>query len=63
MRVLISADAEGVTGVTTTDELLFGKPYWEGMRGMLYGDDNADVAGRYSRIRRSWSAWPRSRRK
>jgi D-amino peptidase len=48
MRVLISADAEGVTGVTTTDELLLGKPHWEWMRGMLTGDCNAAIAGAFA---------------
>jgi D-amino peptidase len=41
MRVLISADAEGVTGVTGTDELLYGKPHYEFMRQMLTADVNA----------------------
>lgn len=41
MRVLTSADAEGVTGVTNTTELLFGKPHWEWMRGMMTADVSA----------------------
>lgn len=47
MRVLISADAEGVTGVTNTNELLFGKPHWEWMRGMMTGDVNAAIRGAF----------------
>jgi D-amino peptidase len=47
MRVLISADAEGVTGVTNTTELLFGKPHWEWMRGMMTADVNAAIAGAF----------------
>ncbi|MGI8475404.1 MAG: M55 family metallopeptidase [Thermomicrobiales bacterium] len=38
MRILISADAEGVTGA---DELLPGKPRWEWMRGMMTDDADA----------------------
>ena len=35
MRVLISADAEGVTGVTNTNELMFGRVHYEFMRTMM----------------------------
>ncbi|HEY7035576.1 MAG TPA: M55 family metallopeptidase [Thermomicrobiales bacterium] len=45
MRILISADAEGVTGATTTTELMFGRPHWEWMRGMMTDDVNAAVEG------------------
>jgi D-amino peptidase len=48
MRILISADAEGVTGVTTTTELLFGKPHWEWMRQMMTDDVNAAVEGAFA---------------
>jgi D-amino peptidase len=48
MRVLISADAEGVTGVTNTTELLFGKPHWEWMRGMMTADVNAAIEGAFA---------------
>ncbi|MGI8474759.1 MAG: M55 family metallopeptidase [Thermomicrobiales bacterium] len=48
MRILISADAEGVTGVTSTDELLHGKPHWEWMRGMMTDDVNAAVDGAFA---------------
>jgi D-amino peptidase len=47
MRILISADAEGVTGVTNTTELLFGKPHWEWMRGMMTADVNAAIEGAF----------------
>lgn len=47
MRVLISADAEGVTGVTNTTELLFGKPHWEWMRVMMTADVNAAIEGAF----------------
>jgi D-amino peptidase len=47
VRVLISADAEGVTGVTNTTELLFGKPHWEWMRGMMTDDVNAAIEGAF----------------
>lgn len=47
MRVLISADAEGVTGVTNTTELLFGRPHWEWMRGMMTGDVNSAIEGAF----------------
>jgi D-amino peptidase len=47
VRILISADAEGVTGVTNTTELLFGKPHWEWMRGMMTDDVNAAIEGAF----------------
>jgi D-amino peptidase len=47
MRILISADAEGVTGVTNTTELLFGKPHWEWMRRMMTADVNAAIKGAF----------------
>ena len=40
--MLISADAEGVTGVTNTNELMFGRPYYEFMRTMMT-DGGVDV--------------------
>ena len=48
MRVLISADAEGVTGVTNTSELLIGRPYYEFMRTMMTDDVNAAVDGAFA---------------
>ncbi len=47
MRVLISADAEGVTGITNTNELLFGKVHYEFMREMMTEDVNAAVVGAF----------------
>src|SRR3954447_21557754 len=47
MRVLISADAEGVTGITNTNELLFGRPHYEFMRTMMTDDVNAAIAGAF----------------
>src|SRR3954468_8843414 len=48
MRVLISADAEGVTGITNTNELLFGRPHYEFMRTMMTDDVNAAVDGAFA---------------
>ncbi len=45
MRVLISADMEGVTGVTCPDDVRPGSARWEYFRAMLTGDVNAAVAG------------------
>ncbi|BFU43323.1 M55 family metallopeptidase [Krasilnikovia sp. MM14-A1004] len=45
MKVLISADMEGVTGVTTPDDCEPGHPRWEYCRRLLTGDVNAAVAG------------------
>jgi len=47
MRVLISADAEGVSGITSTNELLFGRPHYEFMRQMMTADVNAAVSGSF----------------
>ncbi|MFM9106085.1 MAG: M55 family metallopeptidase [Chloroflexota bacterium] len=47
MRVLISADAEGVSGITNTDEMLYGKPYYEFLRDMMTADVNAAIAGAF----------------
>ena len=47
VRVLISADAEGITGITSTNELLFGKPHYEFMREMMTADVNAAVVGAF----------------
>jgi D-amino peptidase len=48
MRILISADAEGVTGVTSTDEMLYGKPHYEFMRRMMTADVNAAIEGAFA---------------
>ncbi|MFC4786055.1 M55 family metallopeptidase [Nocardioides sp. MAHUQ-72] len=45
MKVLISADMEGVTGVTFPDDCEPGHPRWEYCRRFLTGDVNAAVAG------------------
>jgi D-aminopeptidase len=45
MKVLISADMEGATGVTFPDDCAPGHPRWEYCRRLLTGDVNAAVAG------------------
>lgn len=45
MRVLISADMEGVTGVTCPADCEPGNPRWEYFRAFLTADVNAAVAG------------------
>ena len=45
MKVLISADMEGVTGVTCPDDCEPGHSRWERCRRLLTGDVNAAVAG------------------
>jgi D-amino peptidase len=45
MRVLISADMEGVTGVTFPDDVKPGHPRWSYHREFFTGDVNAAVAG------------------
>ena len=47
MRVLISADGEGISGITSTDELLFGKPEYERFRLLMTEDVNAAVEGAF----------------
>src|SRR5690606_39089769 len=44
-KIMISADMEGVTGVTWTDDVLPGTEQWQRFRQMLTGDVNAAVAG------------------
>ncbi|MER3437680.1 MAG: peptidase M55 [Chloroflexota bacterium] len=48
MRILISADAEGVTGITSTNELLFGKPHYDFLRQMMTDDVNAAIDGAFA---------------
>ena len=48
MRVLISADAEGVTGITNTNELMFGRVHYEFMRTMMTDDVNAAIEGAFA---------------
>lgn len=45
MKVLISADMEGVTGVTCPDDCEPGNPRWEYHRRFLTADVNAAIAG------------------
>ena len=45
MRILISADMEGATGVTWTDDVIPGSPQWARFRGLFTGDVNAVLAG------------------
>lgn len=45
MRVLISADMEGVTGVTWTDDVVPGTEQWQRFRKLFTGDVNAAIAG------------------
>ena len=48
MRILISADAEGVSGVTNTNELLFGRPHYDFLRDQMTADCNAAIAGAFA---------------
>lgn len=45
MKILISADMEGATGVTWPGDVLPGTPQWERCRGMFTSDVNAAVLG------------------
>ncbi|OIK24159.1 M55 family metallopeptidase [Streptomyces malaysiense] len=45
MKILISADMEGATGVTWPADVLPGTPQWERCRGMFTSDVNAAVRG------------------
>jgi D-amino peptidase len=45
MRILISADMEGATGVTWTDDVVPGSPQWDRFRRLFTGDVNAVLAG------------------
>lgn len=45
MKILISADMEGATGVTWTDDCVPGTGPWQRMRRLFAGDVNACVAG------------------
>jgi D-amino peptidase len=47
MRVLISADMEGVTGVTCPEDCEYGDPRWESARHLMMSDVNAAAAGFY----------------
>ncbi|MFH7596169.1 M55 family metallopeptidase [Streptomyces racemochromogenes] len=45
MKILISADMEGATGVTWPADVLPGTPQWERCRGMFTSDVNAAILG------------------
>lgn len=45
MRVLISADMEGITGVTCPEDCDYGAPRWESARHLMMGDVNAAIEG------------------
>ncbi|TNC19622.1 M55 family metallopeptidase [Amycolatopsis alkalitolerans] len=45
MRILVSADMEGATGVTWTDDVVPGTPQWQRFRRLFTGDVNAVIAG------------------
>ncbi|PXY22519.1 M55 family metallopeptidase [Prauserella muralis] len=45
MRIMISADMEGATGVTWTDDVVPGTEQWQRFRRLFTGDVNATVAG------------------
>ncbi|MEU9031777.1 M55 family metallopeptidase [Streptomyces sp. NPDC048383] len=47
MKILISADMEGATGVTWPEDVLPGASQWERCRGLLTSDVNAAVLGFY----------------
>lgn len=45
MRIMISADMEGATGVTWTDDVVPGTEQWQRFRRLFTGDVNATIAG------------------
>lgn len=45
MRILISADMEGATGVTSTDDVVLGTEAWQRFRRLFTRDVNAAIAG------------------
>jgi D-amino peptidase len=45
MRVLISADMEGITGVTCPDDVDYGTSRWEEARHLMMSDVNAAIEG------------------
>ncbi|MCL5256455.1 MAG: M55 family metallopeptidase [Chloroflexi bacterium] len=47
MKVFISADMEGTTGITNKVELMAGMPEYERFRKLMTGDVNAAVAGAF----------------
>ena len=47
MKILISADMEGVTGVTTWDQVTPGHPEYARFRKLMTADVNAAVRGAF----------------
>lgn len=45
MRIMVSADMEGATGVTWTDDVIPGTEQWQRFRRMFTGDVNAVISG------------------
>ncbi|PXY29359.1 peptide ABC transporter substrate-binding protein [Prauserella sp. PE36] len=45
MRIMVSADMEGATGVTWTDDVVPGTEQWQRFRRLFTGDVNATIAG------------------
>ncbi len=45
MKVYISADMEGVTGVTHPEDVIPGRSRYEGFRNLLTADVNAAIEG------------------
>ena len=45
MRIMISADMEGATGVTWTEDVIPGTEQWQRFRRLFTGDVNATIAG------------------
>ena len=45
MRIMVSADMEGATGVTWTDDVIPGTEQWQRFRRMFTGDVNATIGG------------------
>jgi D-amino peptidase len=48
VKVLMSVDMEGATGVTAPDDVLPGSPSYERFRRLLMGDVNAAIAGAFN---------------
>ena len=48
MKILISADMEGVTGVTTWDQVTPGHPEYARFRRLMTGDVNAAIRGAFA---------------
>ncbi|SFQ54789.1 D-amino peptidase [Amycolatopsis arida] len=48
MRIMISADMEGATGVTWTDDVVPGTEQWQRFRRLFTGDVNATISGLFA---------------